>query len=181
MKYTKTLKLVKIIDLSSNLLQGEIPEEITKLLALGTLNLSRNRFTGRIPENIGSLSLLETLDLSWNHFFGTIPPGMSHMTSLNSLNLSHNNLSGPIPSKNQFLTFQDPSIYGGNPQLCGEPLPRKCQNQNGQDTEGRLDDEKNKDKHTKFWLFFSTGLGYALGFCGSLLMTNYYWRLKFLG
>lgn len=175
MAYTKTLKLVNIIDLSSNHLQGDIPEEVSNLLALGTLNLSRNQFTGKIPKKIGSLSLLETLDLSWNSLSGSIPPAMSHMTSLNFLNLSHNNLSGPIPSTNQFLTFQDPSIYGGNPGLCGEPLPTKCQILTGQNSNGKgqIDDDKNEKMHEKFWLFFLTGLGYALGFCGSLVMTTF--------
>ncbi|CDP15135.1 unnamed protein product [Coffea canephora] len=173
--YAFVPQLVNIIDLSSNHLQGDIPEEVSNLLALGTLNLSRNQFTGKIPKKIGSLSLLETLDLSWNSLSGSIPPAMSHMTSLNFLNLSHNNLSGPIPSTNQFLTFQDPSIYGGNPGLCGEPLPTKCQILTGQNSNGKgqIDDDKNEKMHEKFWLFFLTGLGYALGFCGSLVMTTF--------
>ncbi|XP_028112618.1 receptor-like protein 46 [Camellia sinensis] len=109
-----------------NNLQGEIPELITNLSTLGTLNLSHNQLTGKIPEKIGSLQQLETLDLSCNHLSDPIPPTMSSMTSLNSLNLSFNNLSGPIPSVNQFLTFNDPSIYEGNPELCGPPLSTKC-------------------------------------------------------
>lgn len=172
MMYTKTLKLVNIIDLSSNHLQGDIPEEMSNLLALGTLNLSRNHFTGKIPKEIGSLRRLETLDLSWNSLSGSIPPAMSHMTSLNFLNLSHNSLSGPIPATYQFLTFQDPSIYGGNPGLCGEPLPIKCQILVDQNSKGKgqVDDDKNE----KFWLFFLTGLGYALGFCGSLVIRSFW-------
>ncbi|KAL7261329.1 hypothetical protein ACSBR1_006889 [Camellia fascicularis] len=51
---------------------------------------------------------------------------MSSLTSLSHLNLSYNNLSGSIPSTNQFQTFNDPSIYEGNPKLCGLPLSTKC-------------------------------------------------------
>nr|XP_027082252.1 receptor-like protein EIX2 [Coffea arabica] len=99
MAYTKTLKLVNIIDLSSNHLQGDIPEE--------------KPVHREDTEKDWQFRPVGNFDLSWNSLSGSIPPAMSHMTSLNFLNLSHNNLSGPIPSTNQFLTFQDPSIYGG--------------------------------------------------------------------
>ncbi|KAL3849236.1 hypothetical protein ACJIZ3_011118 [Penstemon smallii] len=46
------LGLVKLIDLSSNNLVGEIPSEITKLVGLVGLNLSSNNLTGSIPQNI---------------------------------------------------------------------------------------------------------------------------------
>ncbi|KAB2090670.1 hypothetical protein ES319_A03G138500v1 [Gossypium barbadense] len=44
-----------VIDLSSNDLKGEIPDHITELSALVTLNLSWNHFSRKIPENIGNL------------------------------------------------------------------------------------------------------------------------------
>ncbi|KAK2972455.1 hypothetical protein RJ640_003881 [Escallonia rubra] len=126
LRYTLTLPLINIIDFSSNNLTGEIPEAITSLSTLGALNLSHNQLKGWIPHKVGGLHLLETLDLSSNHLSGQIPVTMTSMTSLNHLNLSWNNFSGPIPSANQFLTFNDPSIYEGNPQLCGSPLSTKC-------------------------------------------------------
>lgn len=70
MNIHKIIPIVNMIDLSSNSLIGEIPEEITNLSALGSLNLSWNQLTGRIPENIGSLQRLETIDLSCNHLSG---------------------------------------------------------------------------------------------------------------
>jgi Leucine-rich repeat (LRR) protein len=65
----RILPLVKMFDLSSNNLLGEIPEEIKNLKALGSLNLSHNHLTGKIPEGIGRLQGLETLDLSSNHLW----------------------------------------------------------------------------------------------------------------
>ncbi|XP_061993236.1 receptor-like protein 46 [Rosa rugosa] len=44
------LRLVNSIDISSNNLWGEIPEEITNLSYLGSLSLSPNQLTGNIPE-----------------------------------------------------------------------------------------------------------------------------------
>lgn len=40
-------------------------------------------------------------------------------------NVSENQLTGPIPQGSQFNTFPVNS-YGGNPGLCGEPLPAAC-------------------------------------------------------
>ncbi|KAK9266978.1 hypothetical protein L1049_027106 [Liquidambar formosana] len=178
MKFTRTLSLVNIIDLSSNNLWGEIPEEITNLSTLGTLNLSRNQLTGKIPEKIGALHLLETLDLSCNHLSGPLPASMPSMTSLNHLNLSQNNLSGPIPSANQFLTFNDPSIYEGNPKLCGPPLSTSCSTTNDGDAKDQEDIDKDEDASEMFWFYISMALGFAIGFwavCGSLLIKKS-WR-----
>ncbi|GLU21852.1 hypothetical protein SLE2022_379640 [Rubroshorea leprosula] len=55
LKFVEIIPLVNLIDLSSNKFEGEIPEGITKLSALGTLNLSRNQLTGNIPEKIKDL------------------------------------------------------------------------------------------------------------------------------
>ncbi|KAE9444874.1 hypothetical protein C3L33_23228, partial [Rhododendron williamsianum] len=73
LEYTKILKFVTSIDLSSNGITGEIPEGLTNLFGLLNLNLSGNHLTGRIPEKIGDLKQLESLDLSRNKLFGSIP------------------------------------------------------------------------------------------------------------
>ncbi|XVF43738.1 hypothetical protein PTKIN_Ptkin02bG0064600 [Pterospermum kingtungense] len=181
-EYSKIIPLVNVIDLSGNNLVGEIPDHMTKLTALGTLNLSWNHLTGKIPENIGNLQRLETLDLSHNNLSGQIPPSMSSMTLLNYLNLSFNNLSGQIPSSNQFQTFNDPSIYQGNPVLCGPPLSASCSsltNGHGDDKNGDLEGE---DKSEKFWFYVSMGLGFVVGFwvvCGSLVIKQSWRRAYF--
>ncbi|KAK2972457.1 hypothetical protein RJ640_003883, partial [Escallonia rubra] len=180
LRYTLTLDLVNIIDFSSNNLTGEIPEEITSLSTLGALNLSHNQLKGWIPHKVGGLHLLETLDLSSNHLSGQIPATMTSMTSLNHLNLSWNNFSGPIPSANQFLTFNDPSIYEGNPQLCGSPLSTKCTTPDVGDDGDRsyANGETDIDRYEKLGLYSSIAAGFLVGFggvCLSLLM-NQSWR-----
>ncbi|XP_065874959.1 receptor-like protein EIX2 [Euphorbia lathyris] len=178
LEYTKILYLVNIIDLSGNNLQGEIPGEITNLTYLVALNLSQNQLTGKIPDNIGDLKRLETLDLSGNHISGVIPPSMPSMTSLNYLNLSHNNLSGNIPLTNQFLTFIDPSIYEGNPGLCGSPLPTKCSGEKEGNKLHKDAEEEEEEETERIWFFLGMALGFVAGFwvvCGSLIVKKS-WR-----
>ncbi|KAL6283138.1 hypothetical protein ACE6H2_014067 [Prunus campanulata] len=149
LEYNTTLKLVKSIDLSSNFLEGEIPQEIGSLTLLGTLNLSRNQLTGKIPSEVGNMRGLETLDLSNNHLSGQIPQTLASLTFLAHLNLAYNNLVGRIPLGSQLQTFTDPSIYMGNPSLCGVPLPTKCP---GDDTFTATDAKpSNEDGSDKLW------------------------------
>ncbi|CAN6569126.1 unnamed protein product [Malus baccata var. baccata] len=163
MEYSKILEFVKFMDLSCNFMYGEIPEELTDLLALQSLNLSNNRFTGGIPSKIGNMAQLESLDFSMNQLDGEIPPSMTNLTFLSHLNLSYNNLRGRIPKSTQLQSL-DKSSFVGN-ELCGAPLNKNC-SANGvmppptveQDGGGgyRLLEDK--------WFYVSLGVGFFTGF-----------------
>lgn len=149
-----TLQNVHILDLSHNKFTGAIPKCTGKLSALvygnsseaferlikvalkrrepefgvimgriNSIDLSWNNLTGGIPDEISQLLALNILNLSHNHLSGGIPKSLSSLNALNELNLSYNNLEGRIPS---IPKFKDPSIYEGNPLLCGSPLPTNC-------------------------------------------------------
>jgi Leucine-rich repeat (LRR) protein len=114
LEFAAEIQYMVNIDLSCNNLTGEIPQGISALIALKSLNVSWNHLSGRIPKNIGSLTASESLDLSHNELSGEIPTSISALTSLASFNLSYNNLSGRIPSGNQLQTLatDDPaSMY----------------------------------------------------------------------
>ncbi|XP_030461742.1 receptor-like protein EIX2 [Syzygium oleosum] len=51
--YGDVLSYYFSVDLSANMLDGQIPTEFTRLLELQNLNLSRNNLSGHIPSNIG--------------------------------------------------------------------------------------------------------------------------------
>ncbi|CAN6689152.1 unnamed protein product [Malus baccata var. baccata] len=175
----QTIMFVRSIDLSSNNLEGEIPEEISSLALLHNLNLSMNQLRGSIPSKIGNLLLLEALDLSINHLSGEIPQSISLPTFLSHLNLSYNNLTGRIPLGSQLQTLTDPSIYEGNPSLCGVPLSTKCPGDDHTPTK----DNDHEDGNDKFWFYVSIALGFIVGFwgvCGTLVVKKT-WRYAYFG
>ncbi|CAL2241662.1 unnamed protein product [Prunus armeniaca] len=176
--YKNTLGLVKRIDLSSNRLIGEIPSEITHLVGLVSLNLSGNQLTGQITPEIGNLQSLDAIDLSRNQIEGRIPTSLSRIDRLSVLDLSFNNLSGKIPIGTQLQGF-DPSVYAGNPQLCGPPLKKTCADQNVQtDLSNQEDDE---DELITLGFYISMGLGFAAGFWGvrGTLIFKRSWRYAY--
>ncbi|KAM7489910.1 hypothetical protein LguiB_027394 [Lonicera macranthoides] len=121
LEYKSTLRLLKCIDLSSNKLVGQIPQELASLGGLCSLNLSRNNLTGHIIQNISQMKNLEILDLSRNQLSGAIPIDLGSLNFLSVLDLSSNNFSDKIPLSTQLQTF-NASVYAGNDKLCGIPL-----------------------------------------------------------
>nr|XP_029117512.1 receptor-like protein EIX2 [Elaeis guineensis] len=169
-EYAILLPLVIVMGLSNNNLFGMIPEELTRLFGLVSLNLSGNQLTREITEKIDALQQLESLDLSKNNLFGGIPSSIIGLTFLSDLNLSYNNLSGRVPIGNQLQTFIDLSIYIGNPDLCGFPLSQKCkddktnQGLNAVGGDEQNDNTMDEEGSEIEWLYMSMGLGFAVGF-----------------
>ncbi|CAM6109723.1 unnamed protein product [Calypogeia fissa] len=113
-------KLVNL-DLSSNILSGNVTALVESLGSLSTLDLSSNGFTDEsFPSDFSDLVNLTTLNLASNNFtkhifpilpkaglmnlslagtnmVGTIPENIAGIVSLLSLNLSHNKLDGRLP------------------------------------------------------------------------------------
>ncbi|KAJ0963860.1 hypothetical protein J5N97_028982 [Dioscorea zingiberensis] len=157
-KFERILRLINVMDLSYNSLCGSIPEELTDLSGLQSLNLSGNHLTGEITSKIGKLHELESLDLSRNNIAGAIPSSLDSLDSLGRLNLSHNNLSGKIPSGKHLDTFNDPSIYIGNYNLCGPPLLVNCSEEK-LEPQTPSSDGQEKD----VWLYLGIGSGFVTG------------------
>jgi hypothetical protein len=87
-----------------------IPEEIQLMHNLKRLDLTNNLLSGQIPLVIFKLKQLETLILTGNQLMGVIPLEIDSLQYLETLFLNENFLSGEIP--NSFCTM---GINLGNP------------------------------------------------------------------
>ena len=107
------------LSLKSNNLVGKIPESITLLKDLKTLDLSGNKLTGPIPSTISNLFVLRFLYLNNNQLTGPLPKMIYNQnvtypvgTYLRELNLEQNQLDGNIPESwfgpSQAPTFPPP-------------------------------------------------------------------------
>ncbi|PWA35614.1 leucine-rich repeat domain, L domain-like protein [Artemisia annua] len=180
LEYSKMWTLVSNMDLSSNKLVGEIPQELTTLVGLLGLNLSHNHLDGVIPKGIGNMTSLFSLDLSANILNGTIPLSIATLNFLSHLNLSQNSLSGRIPTGNQLQTLTDPSMYAGNRDLCGAPLTKTCSNLENSPTRTSTNEYEDGDEPKKLWFSLGIVSGFVTGFWGviGVLMFKKHWRHK---
>ncbi|KAK9131858.1 hypothetical protein Scep_011386 [Stephania cephalantha] len=108
-------------------LWGSLPNDISKLHHLQSLNLSGNSIQGPIPSTLGTIISLETLDLSFNMFNGSIPETIGQLTSLRTLNLNSNLLSGKVPAALGGRLLHRASFnFTANAGLCGMPGLPSC-------------------------------------------------------
>ncbi|PWA89414.1 leucine-rich repeat domain, L domain-like protein [Artemisia annua] len=180
LEYSKNWKFVINMDLSSNKLVGKISLELMTLYELMGLNLSHNHLSRTIPQTIGKMKSLVSLDLSGNELMGAIPPSMAALNFLRHLNLSHNSLSGRIPVENQLQTLTDPSIYAGNRDLCGAPLPKNCSYQEDSTTTTTNEKYEDANEPNMVWFYLAIFYGLATGFWGviGVLIFKKQWRHK---
>ncbi|KAM7486974.1 hypothetical protein LguiA_002983 [Lonicera macranthoides] len=186
LEYRSTLGLLKCINLSSNKLVGQIPQELASLAGLCSLNLSRNNLTGHIIQNISQMKNLEILDLSRNQLSGAIPIDLGSLNFLSVLDLSSNNFSGKIPLSTQLQTF-NASVYAGNDKLCGVPLNECPEDESTSvcpfaDHGKGYTNEEDEDTFVTTGLYVSAVLGFATGFWGLFgsLMLRSSWRYAYL-
>nr|KYP37535.1 putative inactive receptor kinase At2g26730 family [Cajanus cajan] len=135
------------LSLDGNKISGVIASEIGNCKQLTRLHLSGNHLSGNLPSSLAMLNNLKRLDISSNEFSGPLP-NLSRISGLNMFLAQNNHLSGAIPAFNFYnfdlfnVSFNDfsghiPNVHGyfssdsflGNPELCGDPLPKKCSDQ----------------------------------------------------
>ncbi|XP_024640582.1 receptor-like protein 7 [Medicago truncatula] len=163
------MKLVKVqtaftyVDMSSNYLEGQIPDELMQFKALMALNLSHNALTGHIPSSVENLKHLESMDLSNNSLNGEIPQGLSSLSFLAYMNLSFNHLVGRIPLGTQIQSF-DVDSFKGNEGLCGPPLTTNCDDGGVQGLPPPASELSPCHNNSSIdWNFLSVELGFIFG------------------
>ena len=115
------------LDLSNQSLQGTIkPNILSKLTKLSSLDLSANLLSGQLPQDIGEITTLQRLDLSSNLLSGPLPSSISTLKTLLYINISSNLISGSIPNDlSQLKSLQTLDLHGNllggeiDPSLLG--------------------------------------------------------------
>ncbi|KAJ9168810.1 hypothetical protein P3X46_020294 [Hevea brasiliensis] len=108
-------------------LSGFLPNDISGLHHLQSINLSTNNILGAIPSSLGTITSLEVLDLSYNFFNGSIPDSIGQLTSVRRLNLNGNSLSGRVPAALGERLLHGASFnFTDNAGLCGMPGLPTC-------------------------------------------------------
>ncbi|GMY36256.1 receptor-like protein EIX2 [Fagus crenata] len=96
------------LDLSSNQLQGSIPNAFGNMNSLEQLTLSDNQLEGHIPKSFGDICTLSILDLSTNNLDGQVLEFFHNLRgclkdSLRELYLSNNKLNGTLGKRIESL------------------------------------------------------------------------------
>ncbi|KAM3371112.1 hypothetical protein ACQJBY_018468 [Aegilops geniculata] len=150
------------IDLSANMLDGEIPWELGNLSHIKSLNLSYNFFIGSIPATFGGMEEIESLDLSHNELSGPIPLQLTQLSSLGAFSVAYNNLSGCIPNSGQ-LGFGMES-YIGNTNLHQITQGDMCAAPGPDPAAGKEVEETSSDPV----LYVVTAAGFVLAFWATI-------------
>lgn len=135
-----------VLSINQNNISGEIPADIEKCKQLTRFHVRGNKLHGNLPSSFSKLVNLKRLELSDNNLSGDLPDlsrisGLTmflaennklsgeipqfEFSNIEKFNVSFNNFSGPIPT--DAGSYFASNSFLGNPQLCGDPLPTKCQ------------------------------------------------------
>ncbi|XP_078152855.1 uncharacterized protein LOC144548044 [Carex rostrata] len=157
---------LEVVQLENNSLTGEFPFDLQFCKGLQLLDLGENNFHGIIPDWVGeSFPYMAFLILRSNLFSGNIPSKLTQLNNLQVLDLANNYLSGQLPRGYQLQALDDPSIYSGNPYLCGPPLETSCgssgrfpHNNGNNDSNSKNTGDRDK------WLYLFIEFGFVVGF-----------------
>lgn len=114
-------KLEKLF-LCCNNLTGSLPTQLgTTLIGLRELDISHNLLTGDIPRSMADLKELRWLDISSNKISGTVPDVLANLIFLYHINMTNNELIGEVPEtlcEKIWLNNGQVAMFGCDALLC---------------------------------------------------------------
>ncbi|KAI3876693.1 hypothetical protein MKX03_034202 [Papaver bracteatum] len=116
--YLRSLLFGNLINIT-----GSIPQSITKLKKLTSLEVIGTSVSGPVPNFLNQLSALTYLDLSYNQFSGSLPPNLSDLKNIRTIKLDRNKLTGSIPESFGKFTGNISVLYFSRNKLTG-PIPK---------------------------------------------------------
>ncbi|MED6173923.1 hypothetical protein PIB30_064251 [Stylosanthes scabra] len=114
------------LDISNNILSGQIPNCWSNFKSLAYIDVSNNNFSGQVPTSMGLAVELRVLILRNNSFSGELPISLKNCTNLVMLDAGEKKLSGIIPpwigsslQQLQMLSLRKNLFFGSIPSaLC---------------------------------------------------------------
>ncbi|KAE7997653.1 hypothetical protein FH972_002268 [Carpinus fangiana] len=136
----------QILDLRSNLLNGNIPDSLFSHPSLQMLDLSYNQFAGQLKEFSNASSFLEYLYLDNNHLEGPIPMSISELHGLEELFLGSNKFNNSLDlnviqqlKNHSYLDLSHTSLPFKQPDSWGDINKHRTDNLNGTIPDAFLD------------------------------------------
>ena len=112
------------LDISSNRMDGTLPDDLFQLNRLEILDLHDNRFDSRLPSTIPENNdRLKFVALQKNILHGTIPSTISHLRQLSHLDLTYNKFTGTIPIELERLHDTMTYLFVGANDYRKGPIP----------------------------------------------------------
>ncbi|KAJ7979119.1 putative Receptor protein kinase [Quillaja saponaria] len=127
-----SMKRLRTLDLSSNLLSGSLPDGISAIDYLKEIFLMGNQFSGPLPADIGVCLHLNRLDFSDNLFTGALPESLQRLNSLTFFGVSNNMLTGEFPqwiskmNSLEYIELSGNGFTGSLPSSIGDLRSLKC-------------------------------------------------------
>lgn len=119
--YHNDWQSMKELDVSNNMIDGRIPDELFHNTNLHVIDLHRNIMFGDFPQKLIPNEAIEYIALQGNTFSGTLSDRIGYLNNLKHLDISSCSMSGTLPDTISLLTNLVSLSTSGN-KFSKQPL-----------------------------------------------------------
>jgi Leucine-rich repeat (LRR) protein len=126
---SNAIQLKQFILSGNKELQGPVFSSLVKVKGLTEIRLSNMNLNENVPESISELTSLLSLEAVNANLTGSLPASMGNLP-LQTLDIAQNSLSGPFPNQvGQWSQLSSCSIRDTQMCIAGNGLPKRCEDQ----------------------------------------------------